>query len=493
MKKRNSLIIALILIGGLLLAWWVLSSDKPALGGDEHGEVDGQASYARGPHGGRWFEEGGFAVEVTIYEEGVPPEFRVYTYLNKKPLNPAQVQLQVTVHRLGVEAEQVNFKAQGDYLLGDRELVEPHSFSIDAKAEYQGRSYQWHYDQVEGRVYMDDAAASKAGVTIETAGPVRIHSVLQRPGEIQFNQSRVAHVVPRISGVIRKTFHNVGDTVRKGDVLVVLESHELADLYKDHESATKRLELARQTFNREKQLWEEKISAEQDYLASRLVLAEAEIVHHGIEHKLRLLGLTKLHRPDIDVVRYEIRSPIDGVITESHLGMGEAVTEDTQICTVADLSTVWAEMTVYPKDLEIIRVGQPVTVRATAFGEVAEGVIASVGSLMGEQTRSAKARILLKNPEGRWRPGLFVSVDVLHEAAEVPVAVRIDAIQSFRDEPAVFGRFGNEFEVRPVQLGRKDGQWVEVVSGLPAGARYASTNSFVLKADVGKAGASHDH
>jgi cobalt-zinc-cadmium efflux system membrane fusion protein len=150
-------------------------------------------------------------------------------------------------------------------------------------------------------------------------------------------------------------------------------------------------------------------------------------------------------------------------------------------------------MTVYPKDLAAVKLGQKVTVKASALNAEATGTISYVGSLVGEQTRSAKARVTLKNPEQSWRPGLFVTIDVVQGEAEVPVAVSVDALQTLGDAQVVFFRSGDLFEARPVELGRSDGNRVEVVNGLAAGDRYAATNSFVLKAELGKAGASHAH
>ena len=112
---------------------------------------------------------------------------------------------------------------------------------------------------------------------------------------------------------------------------------------------------------------------------------------------------------------------------------------------------------------------------------------------MGEQTRSATARIVVANEKGLWRPGLPVTVEVVAEETQVPVAVAADAIQDLRDWKVVFGRYGDALEARPLELGRRDGRHVEVLSGLRAGERYAAKNSFVIKAELGKAGASHDH
>ena len=151
------------------------------------------------------------------------------------------------------------------------------------------------------------------------------------------------------------------------------------------------------------------------------------------------------------------------------------------------------EVTVYAKDLNVVRAGQDVTVRSDELGIESPGRIVYVGSLVGESTRAAQARVVLPDPEGRWRPGLFVTVEVVEEEVSVPVAVKRDGLQTFRDWDVVFVRVGDLFEARPLELGRKDGEWVEVVSGLDAGERYAAANSFILKADVGKSGASHDH
>lgn len=167
--------------------------------------------------------------------------------------------------------------------------------------------------------------------------------------------------------------------------------------------------------------------------------------------------------------------------------------EDANIFTVADLSTVWAEMTIYPKDLNTVKVGQQATVKATAFESESVGKVAYVGSLVGEQTRTATARIVLPNPNSVWRPGLPVKVELVAEESEVPVAISTEALQTILDGPAVFGRYGQQFEARPVELGRSDGKTVEVLSGLDAGEQYAATNSFLIKADIGKSGASHDH
>ena len=167
--------------------------------------------------------------------------------------------------------------------------------------------------------------------------------------------------------------------------------------------------------------------------------------------------------------------------------------EDREIYTIADVSTIWTAVTVYPKDLNAVRVGQKAKVRAAASNVESEGTVTYISTLIGGQTRTATARVELDNADNKWRPGMFVNVELIAEEITVPVAVSMNAIQTFRDWSVVFGRYDQFFEVRPLELGRSDGDNVEVLSGLTAGEVYASGNSFALKAELGKAGASHDH
>jgi membrane fusion protein, heavy metal efflux system len=503
MNVKNWLSIAAVVLVGIVLGFFILRLEPATVSTGEHegsgeqeGEHEEEGLMAKGPHGGRLLTQDDFEVEITIYERGVPPEFRIYIFEKGKPVDPAEVKLRVQLKRLGAQPETVSFRKEKEFLRSEQTIVEPHSFKVSVAAERKGQSYQWAYEQSEGRVRMDDAVTKNAGIELQTAGQAKIRSTLQLQGEIQFDQDRVAHVVPRLDGVVVQSAKNLGDRVKKGELLAVLESRTLADLKSEHLATQTRLDLARGTFEREKRLWEEKISAQQDYLASRQALAEAEIAHRNAEQKLLALGLTPaalMRGGAYGLTRYEIRAPIDGVVIEKHLAIGEAVKEDASIFTIADLSTVWAEMTIYPKDLSRVKLGQKVTVRASALNAEVEGRVSYVGSLIGEETRSAKARATLLNPDGSWRPGLFVTVDLVQDETEVPVAVSAEAIQTYRDWKVVFGRFGELFEVRPVELGRSDGKWVEVVNGLAPGTPYAATNSFVLKADLGKAGASHDH
>jgi cobalt-zinc-cadmium efflux system membrane fusion protein len=495
MNQKSLIVIIGLVVAGIVLAGLILTLKPPvASDEEEHAEsAEQNEAFARGPHRGRLLTKDDFALEITIYETGVAPQFRVYPYQNEKPLPPGQVQVDITLHRFGGRSETIRFKPEADYLIGDAVVEEPHSFDVAVSAHFDGSAYQFAYSQVEGRVQLSSASLKSAGITIETAGPAEVESVLKLPGTIEFDQNRLAHVAPRVGGVVVEVHKKLGEAVIQGEVLAVLESRELADLKSRLATARKRLELARSLYQREAQLWREKISAEQDYLNAKTQLAEAEIAVATANDQLQALGIQAGKDIHGNLARYELHSPLNGTVTEKHLVVGEAVQADTTVLVIADLSQVWGSFSVPANNLNQVKIGQRVRVKAPELGFEAEAAIDYLGALVGEQTRSAPAHVHIDNPGQRWRPGLFVNIEVIEEKTTVPVAVMLEGVQTWRDFEAVFVQVGDQFEVRPLQLGRRDANRAEVLHGLAAGERYAAANSFVLKAELGKAGATHDH
>lgn len=348
-------------------------------------------------------------------------------------------------------------------------------------------------ESTEPKIAIADTELKSSGISLQAAGPSKINSSITLSGEIQFNEDRTAHVVPRLAGVVEGVRASLGQAVKKGDVLAVIASTELSEQRSELLTARKKVALARTTFVREEKLWKEKVSAEQDYLLARQALAEAEIAEQNAVQKLRALGATTNSIGGLN--RFELRAPFAGTIVEKHISLGESVKEDTNVFTISDLSTVWAEVAVPATNLNAVRVGRNVTVKASSFDAKAAGTIAFVGSLLGEQTRTAKARVVLSNPDASWRPGLFVNVDIEGAAGqtEVAVAVSTEAVQSVEDKPTVFVRVPGGFVAQHITVGRSDAKTTEVLSGLNAGTQYAATGSFVIKAELGKSAAEHAH
>ncbi|VVE07981.1 efflux transporter periplasmic adaptor subunit [Pandoraea iniqua] len=343
----------------------------------------------------------------------------------------------------------------------------------------------------EERVTLTDAQQAAAGIEIKTAAAAQISEQMELPGEVRFNEDRTAHVVPRVPGVVERVNVSLGQQVKRGDVLAVLSSTQVSEQRAELLTAQERRAGALKTYEREKMLWEEKISAEQDFIAAQQSLREADIAVRNARQKLSAVGAGAASGDGLN--RIELRAPFDGTVVEKHAALGEAVTETANLFTLSDMGTVWAEIAVPSQSLGVVRVGTPVTVRSTAFDSQAKGTVAYVGSLLGEQTRTAKARVSLENPDRLWRPGVFVNVFIGTSQVNVPVAVAETAIQTVEGRTVVFVKTVQGFVATPVKTGRRDDTHVEIVSGLAPDTPYVAANSFVLKAELGKSTAEHSH
>jgi len=500
MHKKRIAIAAIISVIGLAIAAAILRMEPRGSTSAQGEESPGALEYPRGPHGARLLSADGLQVEMTIYETGVPPQFRVYPLdAAQKPVPPRDVDLTVELQRLGGRVDRITFTPEADYLRGNEVIEEPHSFDVKVAATRGGRRHTWSYSQIEGKVQLGPDQVKSAGIVINTVGPRTMQTLLELPGEVKADDTRMARVVPRLSGVVTDVLKKAGDRVRRGEVMGVLSSRELADTKSRYLAASHHVEFTRVALEREEALWKKKISAEREYLEAKRAFEEAELTEQLAGQQLRVLGVaagslpTLAKAPAESFARYEIRAPIDGTVVERNVTVGEAVTAEEPIFTVVDLSSVWVEVSVYAKDLGAVRQGQEAVVVSTDLGTESTGRLDFIGRLVGEETRSAVARLTLPNAGGLWRPGLFVTVKLVREETTVPLAVSADAVQTFRDWQVVFIKSGDWFEARPLELGRTDGQWVEVVSGLEAGDQYAATNSFAVKAEIGKLGATHDH
>ncbi|WDH52455.1 efflux RND transporter periplasmic adaptor subunit [Pseudomonas chlororaphis] len=363
----------------------------------------------------------------------------------------------------------------------------------DGEAHQEGEEGQAEgeaHAEEEGKVELSAEQIQAADIQLAEAAPRDLSSLLTLPGEIRFDEDRTSHIVPRAAGVVESVAVNLGQTVKKGELLAVIASQQISDQRSELAAAERRVELARTTFQRERQLWVDQISAEQDYLLARQTLQEAEIALNNARQKMNALsGSAVLAGGN----RYEMRAPFDGVVVEKHLSVGEVVGETSAAFTLSDLSRVWVTFGVFPKDLNKVRVGKPVRVQSTELGTQVQGTVAYVGSLLGEQTRTATVRVTVPNPDDVWRPGLFVSVQVATDTYQAGVTVPQSAVQTVEDKPAVFVRIADGFQATPVVLGGSEGGFVEIREGLRAGAQVATTGSFILKSELGKGSAEHGH
>lgn len=386
---------------------------------DKHG-AEGATSYERGPHRGRMLRDGKFAVEMTIFEDGVEPEFRAYAYRDDKPIAPGEVQLAVELKRLGGKVDHFAFAPREDFLRGNGVVTEPHSFDVKVTATERGRTHGWAYASYEGRTTISAQAAKAGGVKSERAGPASITERIDMAGRVEITPEGKADVRARLPGQITWLSGQLGQRVRRGEALLRVES----------------------------------------------------------SHSLQT---------------YSIAAPISGIIIEKNANVGD-VTGDRAIFVIADPTKLHAEFFVYPRDAERVRVGQKVEVRSLSGAVRLQAVVEAILPAADIASQTLMAHVHLpSSAANQFRPGMGVEGSFAVSQVQVRLAVRTRAIQRFRDFEVVYAKVGDSYEVRMLEIGRRTPEWTEVRSGLEPGTEYVTDGAFLIRADVEKAGASHDH
>lgn len=391
-----------------------------AAGGHDHDpdEAEAKTEMAEGPHHGRLLQSDDFALEITIFEQGIPPEMRVYVYQNDQPLDPEAVKLTVTLNRLGGQQDLIDFMPEQDYLLGDIEITEPHSYELEIAANFDGKDYHWHYESFEGRAELTDRLIESSSLQTEIAGPQILTITNSLYGLIAAAEDRQFRVYAPYPGIVEAVYVNTGDNVKKGQQLLTVRNQQT-------------------------------------------------------------------------LKSYAVNSPANGEVTNRLVKAGDH-SDIGNLIEISDFSKVWVDMSMFPQDIEQLQEGMAVTVNDLHGHQQASGKISYISPKMSGG-HIARARVVIDNPEGYWRPGMHINAEVAVETIDAELAVKLSALQSFREMPVVFARYDNFFEVRMVKLGRQDKTYVEVTGGLQPSTEYVTDNSFLLKADVLKDGASHDH
>ncbi len=378
-----------------------------------------EGDFERGPHNGRMLREGNFALEITVFETGVPPEFRVYPYSSDDPVNPGQVGLGMAVSRTGGQVDRFAFAPQEDFLRGQSVLIEPHSFDVSATAQYGGASYSWTYDSYEGRTTIARPIADAAGVVVEQAGAAIIKQTVRLQGVVELLPEGRAEIRAWYPGRIIAMRKFIGDSVQAGEIVARVEAAQ-------------------------------------------------------------------------SLQTYSITAPFSGFVVERH-GTEGGVAGDEPLYILMDPTRMHAELFLFPADVERVRAGQAVEIHSVAGEAMFSSDIEIVLSPAEVNVPMRIAHVEIPEDDARWWPGMAVEGRVVVGMEEVPLAVRTEALQRFRDFTVVYGRFGDTYEVRMLELGRRTPEWTEVLGGLIPGTTYVTENAFLIRADVEKDGAVHDH
>jgi len=352
------------------------------------------------------------------------------------------------------------------------------------------------HDEQQGAIKLTAEEIEAAGIEVAEAGSGTIAHRILVPGTIVPQGNRIAHVAVKLSGIVAELRKNLGDTVEKDEVVAILESRDVADAKSEYLAARLTNDLQQDLFERDKTLWDKKISTEQQFLRSRNQAANAKMRYDIARQKLFALGLTAEeiaglpNEPEKSLRRQEVRSSISGRVVERKVELGVAVGRDqleTELFVVADLARVWVELAVSPGDLPLIKEGQSASITSRGTSHRAEGKIIFISPMLDKETRSARVVVEIANNDGIWRPGSFVTAAIAFDEQAVPVVVPTAAVQTIGSEQVAFVRTQKGFAKRPVILGQTDDSTVEVVSGLHPGEIIAVSNTFPLKAELLKA------
>jgi membrane fusion protein, heavy metal efflux system len=340
--------------------------------------------------------------------------------------------------------------------------------------------------------------AGKFGVT-EVAGGT-LSKRIAVPGSIVPSGDHIARVAVRLLGTVAELRKRLGDSVEAGEVVAVIESREVADAKSEYLGARLVFDLQQTLFNRSTRLFEGKVLSENDFLRARTTFDDARVKIETARQKLFALSLTTdqieaLPQQPVETLRrQELRAPIAGRVAERRVELGALVGregQESELFVITDLSVVWADLAVATSELSAIHEGQKIML--SGGGESSPATIMFVSPLLDKETRAARVVASVDNAARKWRPGSFVTAEIPIDEAPAAVAVPKTALQSIKGETIVFVRNENGFEARKVTAGRQDARLAEISAGLAAGERIATTNTFVLKADLGKAGAEHQH
>ncbi len=368
-----------------------------------------------------------------------------------------------------------------------------HEEDADTHDDHEGHGCDDDSVSEEGFIDLMSAdQAKEAGITTDIIKTGNISRQIKLTGEVIFNQDRIVHLVPRISGVVDSVYNKLGDSVIKGDVLAIINSRELTDIKSEYLSASERIANAKINFEREESLWQKKIISERQFLESKQDYIETRIALQSAERKLHAIGFSEQtiadlpNQPHETLFQYHLTAPSDGIIIEKHIVHGELVTTETPVFIVADTSSLWVDLQVYPRDLASVKTGQTVFVSALEGDLTAEGIISFLSPVINQETRTALARVELTDKNNIWRAGVFATaiVTLNQDNGSTTLVVPKSSIQTIENKPSVFLVTSEGYFPVTVETGQSNNTHIEILSGVTAGQKYVSNGSFELKAKM---------
>ena len=352
------------------------------------------------------------------------------------------------------------------------------------------------------------APVQNSAIETEIVASQSIAGVIPATGKILVPENQVAVIGPVNEGRIVRLYAGQGTRVRKGQKLADLESADIdqaeADYLKalaDYENAVRssaaEIKLAQESYDRNKQLYEQKITAGKNLQSAEhdleVAKAAGESSVNGTKAALtaarRHLLLLGINDATIDALAkktdlaatFSLNSPIDGIVVERNATVGASVGTDANVFKIIDLSRVWIDADVFEKDLQRVRPGQEVKLTVPALPQTTfTGRVIFVDSVVNPDTRTVKVRTEVANPDGRLKPDMFANVQIVTDVNRAAISIPQSAVLNDEGKTVVFVADGNSFKKRQVQAGIQNNDRVEIVDGVTAGDKVVVKGNYLL-------------
>lgn len=337
----------------------------------------------------------------------------------------------------------------------------------------------------EGIIPFSEEQMQKNSISLVSATPSELTLTLSTRGKIEVHPDCFAHILPPSPGIAHEALKVVGDHVKEGEVMALLESSAVAEVKGAYLLAREKAQLAEMLYEKERNLFAKKVASQFEYLKAKSDFEMAKIELLLIEQKLQAFGFQPEEMLSQNNLRvYPIRAPLSGVVLARHITQGEYIESNAKIYEVADLSRVWVEMGISPKDLSQVQVGQEVKVQGDGLQQT--GTLVYVSPVIHDASVATKAIAELDNSKRQWRPGSYVEAVVVTKKIQVNLSVPKNAVQEIDGEKVVFIKTKEGFEKKVVQIGLCDPHRIEIVKGINHNDLIAAKNTFLLKAELGK-------
>lgn len=353
-------------------------------------------------------------------------------------------------------------------------------------------------NQTREFVEISEEEAKSHGITVLKAGPTLLSQNCSLRGKVVLEPQHRGVILAQVSGVVKEALKNRGESVKKGEVVAVIESREVAEAKAAFLAALQREKYLSSLFEGEEKLYEKKIASTQEYLQILHDFEEAKINLQLAKQKLYTLGFgadeitESLNDNEKNFRLYEVKSPRSGILASRFVASGEYVAEATPLFEVVDLRKASIEIGVYPQDLGKVRIGQEVEIVSLQDDHKSVGKVVYLSPFIEEATMSCKGIVELDNKSGVFRPGSFVNVSLQDPSSKSVVAVAKEGVQMIEGAPCVFVKTPEGFLKQEIVTGVEDARFVEVVSGIEEGVEYAGGLTFLLKADLAKDSLEHE-